>query len=489
MGCGDLMSMQETGTRAGLARDGLAAWSMDSLDEALLIADDRGTVCWTNAAFGRLFGVGREGMIGRDRRETLEPFSRHFRDPAIIAEDLLRLYDHPMEEERATWELSDGRGIVRWYSRPARDDAGRIVGRIEAYRMVDPAESSLCAIEKESYDALPVSVFVISGGLQVVWQNRAGAMFISDVLGFDPREFRSLDVLDHDSPLVSPVIEALGKGEAVATNSQEIGGRYYDIMATPLSAGGKVYGVVVALTDVTAHQQALARSERLRREAEFYVDLMSHDIRNFNQVSMGYLELLQVKENLADDERMYLEKSLNGVMGSNKLIDDIKRVRMIRERGDRDLAPTDLGKVIAEDVEYVIQSRPESRVVINHNARPGQMAVANSLVHDVFRHILENAIKYDPHPEKVIDIDVSESQCDGRGCWIVHISDHGPGIPDARKEAIFERMTGGSTRGAGLGLSIVRLIMDKLGGRIHVEDRVPGDPSQGSVFVVQLRKA
>jgi signal transduction histidine kinase len=50
-------------------------------------------------------------------------------------------------------------------------------------------------------------------------------------------------------------------------------------------------------------------------------------------------------------------------------------------------------------------------------------------------------------------------------------------------------MSGGSTRGAGLGLSIVRLIVDKLGGHIWVEDRVPGDPSKGSVFAVQLRKA
>jgi PAS domain S-box-containing protein len=483
------MSVQETNKGGDSTRDSLTTWSLDSLDEALLVADDRGTVRRVNDAFGRLFGVGREEVVGRSRRELLEQFSRHFRDPAILEKNLLRLYDHPAEEERATWELVEGHEIVRWYSRPVRDAAGLIVGRVEAYRKVDPAEVSLCGIEKESYDALPVGVIVVRDGLEVVWQNRAGAEILSDVFGLDPRELRSLDALGHDSPLVGPVIGALCNGEAVTRNGLEIGGRYFDLTVTPLSAGGKVYGAVIAMADASAHQRELARCERLRRETEFYVDLMSHDIRNFNQVSMGYLELLQIKENLTGDERMYLEKALHGVLGSNKLIDDIKRVRMIRESGDKDLAPTDLGKVIAEDVQKVIESHRDRQVVINHNARPGQMAIANNLVHDVFRHILENAIKYDTHPETVIDIDVSESKCDGKDCWAVHFADHGPGIPEARKKSIFERMSGGSTRGAGIGLSIVRLIVDKQGGRIWVEDRVPGDPSQGSVLVVQLRKA
>ncbi|HEY3273613.1 MAG TPA: ATP-binding protein [Methanocella sp.] len=481
--------MQGTNKDGDSTSDGLTAWSMDSMDEALLITDELGVVRRVNDAFRRLFGNGEADIVGRARRDLLVSFSRLFRDPAILEKDLLRLYDHPAEEERATWELAEGHGIVRWYSRPVRDAAGRIVGRLESWRKVDENEASLCGIEKESYDVLPVGVIVVRDGMEVVWQNRAGAEILSDVFGLDTRELNNLDAIGHDGPLVGPVIDALCNGLTVARNGVEISDRYFDLVVTPLSAGGKVYGAVVAMTDASAHQQALARYDRFRREAEFYVDLLSHDIRNFNQVSMGYLELLQIKENLTDDERTYLEKALHGVLGSNKLIDDIKRVRMIRESGGKDLAPTDLGKVLAEDVKKVIDSHRGQQVVINYSARPGEMALLNSLVHDVFRHIIENAIKYDTHTAKVIDVDVSESKCDGKDCWTVHFADRGPGIPDARKQSIFERMSGGSTRGAGIGLSIVRLIVDKLGGHIWVEDRVPGDPSQGSVFVVQLPKA
>ncbi len=335
--------------------DDLVTRSFDSLEEALLVADDRGMVRWINDAFCRAFATAREDVVGRSRREQLVSFSRHFRDSDILEKDLLRLYDHPSEEERATWELADGHGIVRWYSRPVRDAAGRITGRLETYQKVD-SELSLCGIEKESYDALPVGVFVVRDGLQIVWQNRAGAEILSDVFGLDPRETGSLDALGHDGPLVGSVIDALSNGEPVTRHGQEIGGRYFDISVMPLAADEKVHGAVVTLVDADAHQQEMARCERRRREAEFYVDFMSHDIRNFNQVSMGYLELLQIKEDLADDERMYLEKALNGVLGSNKLIDDIKRVRLIRESGDKDLVPTDLGRVVTEDAQAVIKS-------------------------------------------------------------------------------------------------------------------------------------
>jgi signal transduction histidine kinase len=462
-----------------LTNDDPVSRSLDTLDEALLVSDDQGRVRWINEAFCQAFAVVRKDVVGRSRREQLVSFSRQFRDPDVLEKNLVRLYDHPAEEERATWELADGSGLVRWYSRPVRDAAGRIVGRLEAYNKAD-RESSLCGIEKESYDALPVGVFIVRDGLQIVWQNRAGAEILSGVFG--------LDALGHDGPLAGSVIEALGSGEPATRIGQEIGGRYFDISATPLAADEKVYGAVIAMADASVHEQALSRCERRRREAEFYVDFMSHDIRNFNQVSMGYLELLQIKEGLADDERTYLEKALNGVLGSNKLIDDIKRVRLIRESGDKDLIPMDIGKALTEDVQTVVKSLRGQKVVVNNNAMAGQTALANNLVHDVFRHILENAIKYDTHADKVIDIDVSESKCDGQDCWTIHFADHGPGIPDARKKSIFERMLGGSTRGAGIGLSIVRLIVDKLGGRIWVEDRLPGDPSQGSVFVVQLRK-
>ncbi|OPY30216.1 MAG: sensory histidine kinase AtoS [Methanocella sp. PtaU1.Bin125] len=460
-------------------------WSTDCLDVALIVTDGQEKITWTNRPFDELSGTPREDAIGRSRRDMLEPFARRFRDPDIFMKNILWLYDHPAEELRATWELAGGKGLVHLFSRPVRDPEGRIAGRVESYRKAD-ARDLQGGLEQAALDALPVAIIVVNDALDIVRYNRSGRDFIGDVLGYDPREAHSLDVLGHDSPLTGTVIAALGHGRTEKRSGLELGGRYFDVIVTPMARGKQAHGAVVALIDAGEAREREAQCERLRRETEFYVDLMSHDIRNFNQVSMGYMEMLELSENLAEDQRAYLEKALSGVKGSNKLIDDIKRIRMIRETGGNNLVPMDLGKILAEDVQHIVRTYEGRRVVVNQNAGSGCMAMVNGLAHDVFRHIMENAIKFDEHPEKVIDIDVVDSQ---EGFWTVRIADHGPGMPDDRKKPVFERMSGGSTRGAGLGLSIVKLIVDRFGGRIWVEDRVPGDRSQGSVFVVQLRKA
>ncbi len=62
------------------------------------------------------------------------------------------------------------------------------------------------------------------------------------------------------------------------------------------------------------------------------------------------------------------------------------------------------------------------------------------------------------------------------------------GIPDEQKEKIFERMMRGETRtmGTGLGLYLVKTLVDSYHGKVWVEDRVPGDYRKGSRFVVLI---
>ena len=68
------------------------------------------------------------------------------------------------------------------------------------------------------------------------------------------------------------------------------------------------------------------------------------------------------------------------------------------------------------------------------------------------------------------------------------IEDNGPGIPDEMKEKIFTKSLRGLTRrtGHGLGLYLVKRIVEDHHGRVWAEDRVPGDHTQGARFVVLL---
>ena len=73
----------------------------------------------------------------------------------------------------------------------------------------------------------------------------------------------------------------------------------------------------------------------------------------------------------------------------------------------------------------------------------------------------------------------------------ITIEDNGPGIPDEMKTDIFDRVyrSKQKTGYSGLGLYLVKIIMDKYHGTISIEDRVQGDRKQGSRFIVTIPAA
>ncbi len=79
-------------------------------------------------------------------------------------------------------------------------------------------------------------------------------------------------------------------------------------------------------------------------------------------------------------------------------------------------------------------------------------------------------------------------QENGSHYYQVSIEDNGPGIPDNFKLKVFNRMLQGNAaaKGMGLGLYIVKTLVDSYQGRVWVEDRVPGDHAKGAKFIVLL---
>jgi len=80
---------------------------------------------------------------------------------------------------------------------------------------------------------------------------------------------------------------------------------------------------------------------------------------------------------------------------------------------------------------------------------------------------------------------------DGKKYYRVTIEDNGPGIPDELKSLIFNRPLRGATtaKGSGIGLYLVKMLVDSYGGKIWVEDRTYGERTNGSVFIVLLPAA
>ncbi len=224
-----------------------------------------------------------------------------------------------------------------------------------------------------------------------------------------------------------------------------------------------------------------------RKAAEFYTDLLSHDIKNFNQAMMGYLDI--IKAQMSDPEQVaYADRIVDQVLNVSRLANDVRTMSRLTW-GDVSLSRVDLGSVLIECVNSVRMYHIDRAIDVKHSVEPGRHYVnADELLRELFSNILTNAVKYDPSDTVVIEISV-DRESDGNHRWVTtSIADHGCGVPDEMKESIFERFSKAPKKrgSSGLGLHIVTMLAKRYRGTTWVENRVSDDHTQGSVFKVRL---
>lgn len=225
--------------------------------------------------------------------------------------------------------------------------------------------------------------------------------------------------------------------------------------------------------------------------------LMFHDLMNYSMAIRGYLELSLGQDSEPMIDR-YIERAMRQLDQTSELISKVRKLSAIKSADKRNLMRIDLVATVKNQASKTASLFPTKRVTFDFDTE-GENAyvMANDLLPDLFHNIFMNAIKFDSHENVMIDVSINRVVDDPTNpmdsYWQVSIADRGPGIPDDRKKEIFlgsQRLLPSEPgRGMGLGLSIVRSLVNLYGGRIWVKDRVPGDYSRGSVFVVKLPSA
>jgi len=234
------------------------------------------------------------------------------------------------------------------------------------------------------------------------------------------------------------------------------------------------------------------RTEELKSakdEADLYIDLMGHDINNFNQITMGFLELAHDRARsegkLDADGVDLLEKAIESLANSSRLIDNVRKLQ--REKmGLYKPQILDLGETLEEVCAHFMHI-PGRYVKVNCAAPGGVRVQANELLRDVFINLIGNAIKHSGGP-LLVNIRMNTVREKGVTYCEVLVEDDGPGIPDELKKTLFDRLNLATTRarGKGFGLCLIKMLVDDFKGKFRVEDRIKGDHTKGARFVVML---
>lgn len=299
----------------------------------------------------------------------------------------------------------------------------------------------------------------------------------------------------------------------------------HSLVAVPMRVRGEIIGVLeilnkltgrftaedVSLTETLAASAAIAIDnghlvEELRQytadleahnaELDAFAHTVAHDLKNPLTSLVGFSGLLgqHFTEMPEDSLRDYLQRiELNGLKMAN-IIDELLLLASVRKMEDVQIAPLDMAKIVAEAqtrLSGMIAEYQAEIVLPDASAWPAAMGYG-PWIEEVWANYVSNALKYGGKPPRLeLGADPpplsSPPQAGGKVGGMIRfwVRDNGAGLAPEEQAMLFTQFTRlhqARAEGHGLGLSIVRRIVEKLGGQVGVESQ----SGQGSLFYFTL---
>jgi signal transduction histidine kinase len=210
---------------------------------------------------------------------------------------------------------------------------------------------------------------------------------------------------------------------------------------------------------------------------DIYLDVITYEIFNAITTLWSYAEYL--KTSAGTEERKLAERIISLSKKSSNVIRNVETISRIYK------TPIITRKVdLSTIVQKEVALRPEAHIHIEDCNYP---VLADDMLGVVFNNLFANSLKFGG-PD--VEITVSGRNT-GEGLVEISVTDNGKGIPDAMKPLIFDRFIDDSKARSsyGLGLHIVKMLIEGYGGRIWAADRVSGMPEQGAAIIFTLRLA
>ena len=406
----------------------------------------------------------RVGVEMKARHLDPEPFELDFR---VIKEDGSTVWLRTRSQ--IVW--NDDGGIERM--------AGSVIDISEEVRL----KRDLAHNERQLqliFDSVPASIFLINSNSQVVRLNtraaRAAGRPINEVIGLSATEvfpqlakhYKALDkkVLTTGKPILGVIENFITK----SNYSSWI--RTDRVPYTDPDTGEKF--ILVTSVDITALHEAelamtsyAAKLEEANKELDHFAYIASHDLkaplRGMDNIAKWIAQ--DLGDSITPETSKMLDLLTSRVRRMEVLLKDILAYsRAGSLQSDPELIQTE--DLIDEAVEWI--APPKGINVIKTNEMPTLTTHATE-VYQVFQNLISNAVKHHDRKSGLIEITAKE---DGNFFEFV-IADDGPGIPEAYQDHVFQIFktlrSKDEVEGSGIGLAIVKKMIEKIGGRIWIE--------------------
>ncbi len=478
---------------------------LDVMEEGVVVLDEDGRMTRLNRKACELFGHTEEEILGHDYSFWTHPDSRDL----LASEQSKRMHGiHSAYDAR----LVRKDGTAFWahiIAAPVINDAGEFRGSVGCLRDVTQEKEALAELKRlhefneQLIKTAGVWITVTDKNRNIIlWNDEA-----EEISGYSYEEVLKnttiWELLYPDSEYRAKIWEkldttqkeqhALHQIETVirCKNGEERTIHWYG--RARYDEQGEQSGWILAGHDVTQNKNSLqrlqdyaAQVERLSREKTRFLSVASHELRTPITIIGGFVDLL-AEEKPRPDQKARIERIQLQLERLTQLLDDLLSVSRI-DTGESNLSLSviDLNKVTYKAVDLL---RPQAEakglmIELSDECGPVDAYADAGAVMQIVTNVLLNAISYTPSGGKIA---VSVSRCSNKGKVV--ISDTGIGIGEGERELIFsefhrsERARRVKADGNGLGLSIVKRLLDEMNGTIWVKS---AGENKGSTFSITL---
>lgn len=482
-----------------------------SSDDAIISKTLDGIIVSWNEGAQRIFGYTAEEVIGKSITIILPP-DHLDEEPQILAR--LRRGERIDHYQTVRMHKDGSRLDISLTVSPVRNAKGDIVGASKIARDITPqkrAEEALRVSDNRfriMADSAPVLIWMANTARTFTWFNKTWREFtgrpMDEELGFGWTQNVHADDLQNCLDTFTQSFEKrvpfrlehrLGRHDGTW--------RWVINQGTPLyeSVTGSFSGYVGSCTDITdmrqaqserdellqAERSARAEAERLGHMKDEFLATLSHELRTPLNAILGWAALLRRLGSESPDYHRGLETIERNARVQGQIVGDLLDMsRIISGKVQLDIEPLDLQDVLTAAIDSVRPSieakKLRFRTVLN--ARAARIRGDANRLQQVFWNLLTNAVKFTPSGGSIqVTLERVNSHVE------VTVEDSGIGIKPEFLAFVFDRFrqadstTSRRYGGLGLGLSIVKHLIEHHGGSVRVKS--PGE-GQGSSFIVAL---
>ena len=283
--------------------------------------------------------------------------------------------------------------------------------------------------------------------------------------------------------------------------------QYFYHSITPITEDGNVRYMIIMLNDITTiamkRKAAEEKYEQLKKSVEMKEELLlliSHELKTPLSIITSSIQTMEIvcKNELSDKVRKYINKIRQNAYRQIKLVNNIlDNTRMNSEHFQMNRTKVDIIQLTRTIVDSIstFADRKGIKLSFSFSVINPEFETDVELYERILLNLLSNAVKFTPEG-KSIDVNISQTVIRGKKKFKIQVKDSGIGIPNDKKELIFERfgrvdkLICKHMEGTGIGLYLVKMLVSLLEGDIKLESKVGVGSTFSLIFpAIQSRKS